>query len=273
VASNLLGQKEHVEALVLAFSNSRAKSLVGTDALRTVVSGQYRELVQDGALHLEGVWGLLESQPGFDPEMVKPPLCRYKLWQDDLGIDIVLPEALSKLDPLEIRSCAERCRVPELDLDKVLGRGRYTDQERAARASRLADADSQVSEPVVEAPKQSRPILLVAAFLVALASFGVTGFFLWQAFTRPPADKIAVTFAPGIPLAKAERRGIDVGATLSDDGWLGKADVERRSALTTAIETLRRDGVRTLYIRDKKGKVRALAQSYDKGTKVRIQFF
>lgn len=273
MASNAPGQKEHVEALVLAFSNSRAKSLVGTDALRTVVSGQYRELLQDGKLNLEGVWGLLESQPGFDPELVKPPLARFKLWESDLGIDIVLPQAMSQLAALEVRSLADRCRVPEAELDKVLARGRYTEQERAARAARVAEADGQISEPKSDEPRQSRPVLLIVAIVVALASFGVTGFFLWKAFSRPPPDKIATTFAPKIPLAKAERSGVDVGATLKDEAWLSKPADEKRSAMTEAIETLKREGVRTFYIRDKNGKVRAMAQSYDKGSKVRIQFF
>lgn len=271
--SNSPGQKQHVEALVLAFSNSKARSLVGTDALRTVLSGQYRELVADGKLHLEGVWSLLESQPGFDAELVKPPLCRFKLWEDDLGIDVVLPRAMTQLDHLELRSCADRCRVSDLELDRILGRGRYTDQERAARVARLTAADAQVSEPQPVEPKRSRPLLLAIAAVVALGSFAVTGFFLYQAFSRPAPDKIPVTFAPEIPLASAERAGLDVGATLSTDSWMARPEDERRASLTAAIGRLKGDSVKTLYIRDTRGKVRALVQPYDRGTKVRIQFF
>lgn len=267
------GQKEHVEALVLAFSHSRASRLVGTDALRTVISGQYRELVSGGVLHLEGVWSLLESQPGFEADLVKPPLCRYKLWESDLGIQVQLPAALADLDSLAVRACADKCRVSEAELDKILGRGRYTPAQRAERAARLADTDAKISEPTSKEPRVSRPIVLWVAIVVAVASFAVTGFFLYQAFTQTPPDAIAVSFAPDIPLAKAERAGLDVGAILANESWLEQPQEQRRGHLMSAMTNLQRDGVKTLYIRDKKGKVRALAQSYDKGSKVRIQFF
>ena len=267
------GQKEHVEALVLAFSHSKASRLVGTDALRTVVSGQYRELVSGGVLKLEGVWSLLESQPGFDPDLVKPPLCRYKLWEQHLNIEVALPEALDDLEPLEIRACAERCRVPDTELDKILGRGRYTAEQRADRAARLSEADKAIAAPQPPEPKASRPIVMWIAAIVAVGSFAVTGFFLYQAFTRPAPDTIPIGFAPDIPLAKAERAGLDVGATLANENWLQRPVADREKHMRTAMNNLAPKGVKSFYVRDKQGKVRALAQSYDKGNKVRVQFF
>lgn len=255
---------------MLAFSHSRASRLVGTDALRTVISGQYRELVQGRVFNLEGVWSLLESQPGFEPEMVKPPLCRFKMWEADLAIDVTLPAALGELDLLQIRAFSDQCRVPDNELDKVLGRGRYTAESRAQRAAHL---DAAIVSPKSPANKQARPILLIAAAAVALASFAATGYFVYRAFTQAAPDAIAVTFAPDIPLSRAERAGLDVGATLKSDGWLELPSDTRRAHLQSAMTNLERDGVKTLFVRDQKGKVRALVQSYDKGTKVRIQFF
>lgn len=267
------GQKEHVEALVLAFSHSKASRLVGTDALRTVISGQYRELCSNGTMYLENVWSLLESQPGFEADLVKPPLCRFKLWEQDLGIEVALPEAMAALGGIEIRAQAERCRVPDAELDKILGRGRYTQVKRAERAARRAEVEKTVEEPKTPEPKASRPLVLWTAIAVALVSFAVTGFFVYQAFSRTAPDPISVSFAPDIPLARAERAGIDVGATLANDSWLAQSAEDRRGHLMSAMTNLRADGVKTLYIRDKQGKVRALAQSYDKGNKIKIQFF
>ena len=287
MASKPAGQKVHIDALVLAFSHSRASSLVGTDALRTVLTGQYRELVKGGTFYLDEVWGLLESQPGFDPALVKPPLCRFKLWSEDLGVEVALPAAMGRLDPLEIRSLAEQCRVPGGDLDRVLGRGRHADAEAAAqtktkakakavskptRASR-PDAATAVSPGRSRGAKRSRPVLLAVAVLVAVAGFTVAGVFAFKELRSVPWQEVSTGFAGGIPLTRAERSGFDVAATLADEAWLKTPIERRRQQLEEAVEKLRRDGVRNLLIRDKKGTVRASAQSYGRPPKVKVRFY
>jgi hypothetical protein len=290
VASKPAGQKVHIDALVLAFSHSRASSLVGTDALRTVLSGQYRELVKGGTFYLDEVWGLLESQPGFDPALVKPPLCRFKLWSDELGLEVALPAAMGRLEPLEIRSLAEQCRVPGGDLDRVLGRGRHADAEAGAQkkakaaASKPARAKAGAAPPRRPAPaapapgrsrgaKRSRPVLLAVAAVVAVAGFTVAGVFAYKELRSVPWQEVSTGFSGGIPLTRAERSGFDVAATLADEAWLKTPIERRRQQLEEAVEKLRREGVRNLLVRDKKGTVRATAQSYGRPPKVKVRFY
>lgn len=288
MASKPAGQKVHIDALVLAFSHSRASSLVGTDALRTVLTGQYRELVKGGTFYLDEVWGLLESQPGFDPALVKPPLCRFKLWSDELGLEVALPAAMGRLEPLEIRSLAEQCRVPPGDLDRVLGRGRHADAEAVAQnkakaaASKPARAKASAAptrRPAPAAParprrgKRSRPVLLAVAALVAVAGFTVAGVFAYMELRSVPWQEVSTGFSGGIPLTRAERSGFDVAATLADEAWLKTPIERRRQQLEEAVEKLRREGVRNLLVRDKKGTVRATAQSYGRPPKVKVRFY
>lgn len=288
MASKPAGQKVHIDALVLAFSHSRASSLVGTDALRTVLTGQYRELVKAGTFYLDEVWGLLESQPGFDPALVKPPLCRFKLWSDELGLEVALPAAMGRLEPLEIRSLAEQCRVPPGDLDRVLGRGRHADAEAVAqnkakaavsKPARAKASAAPTRRPAPAAParsrrgKRSRPVLLAVAALVAVAGFTVAGVFAYKELRSVPWQEVSTGFSGGIPLTRAERSGFDVAATLADEAWLKTPIERRRQQLEEAVEKLRREGVRNLLVRDKKGTVRATAQSYGRPPKVKVRFY
>lgn len=265
------GQKQHVDALVLAFSHSRARALVGTDALRMVVGGQYRELMRDGTLHLDEVWSLLEGQPGFDPALIKPALCRFKLWESDLEIEVALPQAMGRLSPLEIRSLAESCRVPAAELDRVLGRGRYSEEARAQQPPEPAELTSSSTTSVAEKP--SRPWLTAVAATVAVAGFAVAGYFIYQALAPPRWNELDTGFARSIPLAHAEQSGFDVGATLADNTWLTTPRADREDQLEAALETLRNKGVRNLFIVDKGGKVRASAQLYGHPPQIKVRFY
>lgn len=267
------GQKQHIDALVLAFSHSRARALVGTDALRTVLAGQYRDLVQGDTLHLDEVWNLLEGQPGFDAAMVKPPLCRFKLWESDLEIAVALPQAMGRLSPLEVRSLADSCRVPAAELDRALGRGRYSDQALSQARAKATDAAELTKPPASTEDKPSRPWLTAAAAVVAVAGFAVAGYFVYQALSPPHWDRLDPGFAKPIPLAHAERSGFDVGGTLADDAWLRTPKADRESQLEAALETLRKQGVRNLFIVDKSGKVRASAQVYGHPPQIKVKLY
>ncbi len=268
-------QKQHIDALVLAFQYSKASELVGTDALRMVIAGQYRDMFEDGVLKLDSVWALLESQPKFSPALIIPPLCRFKCWDEDLGIEIELPSAISELSARDVRTQASQCQVPSKELDKILERGRFTQQERQQRAAKWAAPEAtaiDADQPLAQ--KTSSTLVLAIVSAIAIGGFIVAGFFLFQNFKSTSwTDVNRKTINDLIPVSHLERHGQDLGGILSSDSWLTLPTEQRQSTLRKAIARLANDGVRTLFIRDTKGTVRAIAQLYGESsaTKIRVE--
>src|SRR5262249_13273428 len=120
------GARVPLEALILAFQHSRAKQLVGTDALRTVLSASYRDMVTADRCDLTQVWTLLEGQPGFDPSAVKPALARFKSWEPRLGLEVVLPPAMAKLGEAELSELAAQVSVPTKEMARIFRGGHVT---------------------------------------------------------------------------------------------------------------------------------------------------
>ena len=105
-----------IDALVLACTHSQLREIVGTDALRSVLDVEYRELIAGGTFNLQPVWELFEDQPGFDPSHAAAPLCRFKSWERQLGMDVTLPNKLLDLDEVEQARQASNCDVPTVEL-------------------------------------------------------------------------------------------------------------------------------------------------------------
>src|SRR5262249_22502127 len=60
ISSDKISRTAVTEALVLVFSNSALRDVVGTDALRTAISVRYKDMIQHpGVLDLTPLWDIL----------------------------------------------------------------------------------------------------------------------------------------------------------------------------------------------------------------------
>jgi hypothetical protein len=276
-----------LEALILAFAHSRAKSLVGTDALRSVLSGQYRQLQRDGNFDLEPVWELLAQQPGFDPDQVRPALCRFKTWEGHLGVSILMPAAMTGLDEGERMTLAAMVFVPAQELSRVL-QGKQVPSEvpgpsasapepearpPAPRSDKVAPAVTvavAAREPLLRRlTRGQRRFLEIAAIILAVIGFAVAGVQLQRGCSTPAWDQIGTRFAGEIPLRAAERQGPEVSGSLQDSRWLGLAAPVRTAHLKRALEALPRD-VQVFFVRDGDGQVRAIARWFGQPRQISI---
>jgi len=259
-----------IDALVLVFSRSKIKDIVGTDALRSVLDIQYKDLISGNTFDLQGVWDLLAEQPGFDAEFAKPPVARFKQLEGPLGIRIVLPASMKDIGPVEIASTAAECKVPEPELAKIIAR--HDPRKKAERAARRTESQAPPASPPVDLPARRRTLILIAACGAALAASGFVGLQVYQALAPSASyDKMAMTGLDGIPVKKAERQGRQAVVQLSDDSWLSKRD---SAALEKALTALDAKGIEVLVVRDTKGAVKASAQysSANGGRKMKVQF-
>jgi hypothetical protein len=263
-----------IEGLVLAFANSKARSLVGTDALRSVLGVQYRDLSRGGTFDLGPLAELFEGQPGYEPEPVSAALLRFKSWEANIGIAIKLPEGLAALSDADRADIMAQCTVPTSDVQKL-----YRDEIKAAPVepvddgytfndtSKAKEAKSKGVEPIKlpgqKASLASRVSPGTARILAVVGVLGI-GFSGWYGYTRlrtnkPPEASISTGFAKGIPLSNAVQQINTVIATLSDEKWLKEPEKTRTKQLEEAFQALP-PGADVIVIRDKSGKVRASAQ-------------
>jgi hypothetical protein len=269
-----------LEALILAFSHSRAKTLVGTDALRSVLSGQYREIHHDGAFDLEPVWQLLAQQPGFDAAHVLPALCRFKGWEKEMGVAVRMPADMSEMGEFERAELAAQVHVPAHERSRVLRGAKVQPDDPEAAAVDLADEVSQVRPapprpdrpdtapsvpPTAQTPRLrrltagQRRALEAVALILALTGFSAAGIQLQRGCQSQHWETLPTRFAGDIPITGASRQGPEVAGALHDERWLALPAAVRTTHMKQALEGLSRE-VQVFFVRDREGRVRATAR-------------
>jgi hypothetical protein len=271
-------RKTVLEAIILAFSHSRAKHMVGTDALRTVLEMESREIVRDGVVNLQPLWNLLESQPSFEAETCHAPIARIKQWEKQLGLDVVIPEQMSEIGPGEILELAEKCTVPVDELKAVLGgetviNEKVKQAERAKRATldALAYMDDESPGPTAtKLPSGLKKNLALGGAAVGVLGIIFAGWTLFSGLRGPVLDDVAVDFSIDIPLSKAQRNGAQVGGTLADPAWLALPAETQRKHLSEALDSLESQNVNTIFVRDERGNILASANRMGNRTNIEL---
>ncbi len=270
-----------LEALLLALRHSRAAHLTGSTVLRQVLASSYREMLQGDKFELTHVWELLASQPKFDPAEAMPAFAKVKSWESKLGKKVALPAVMQSLSETEITEMAGSVHVPAPELAHVLRGGKvqtdHVEQIPEAETPRLRKPPRESApppeargkkkkkekEPRVRLSPTQRRAAMVGAGIVALLAFGFTGMTLARGCQSRSWDKVAVDFSGDLPLAAAERSGPEVSATLRDSSWLRMAVNRRRDQMSAALRALPPD-VDVFFVRDKTGKIVAVARWYGK---------
>lgn len=270
-----------LETLLLALRHSRAAHLTGSTVLRQVLASSYRGMIQGDNFELTPVWDLLASQPKFDPAEAMPAFAKVKSWESKLGKKVALPAPMQQLSETEITEMAGSVHVPAPELAHVLRGGKvqtdHIDQIPEAETPRMRKPPRESAPPpearggkkkkekesrVRLSPKQRRTAM-VGAGIIALLTFGLAGMTLARGCQSRSWDKVALDFSGDLPLTTAERSGPEVSATLRDSSWLRMAVNRRREQMSAALRALPPD-VDVFFVRDKTGKVVAVARWYGK---------
>jgi hypothetical protein len=259
-SSSAASKRIIVEALVLAFSHSEVREIVGTDALRSVVGVEYHDMTSGGSLDLQPLWELLEEQPGFDASRATPPMLLMKQWERQLGMPVLLPRALEGVNPGELARRAAEIKIPTPELRKLFRTDLVEAEEKKAEEKKTGKRRSGKNKSKKD--KRSSPALVALAGTVAVAAFAFTGFSTYkQCHRRAEWQPVNVAeISAEVPVKGAERFGDQVGATLANNDWLGQPRDKREEQLRAALDKLRKKRVRVLFLKDQAGKVRATVQ-------------
>jgi curved DNA-binding protein CbpA len=244
-----------IEAVVLAFSSSRLRDLVGTDALRSVLEARYIQMVgTPGQLDLEPLWEILTAQPGFVPALAIPPLARIKLWESRLSVTVMLPRGVGELSLLERDRQAAECRVSEEALTRAIEA--QAPSAPTPRAPLGAAGSVVVTATETVAARKRRGLatyLLLATVLMAVGS-GLYTFGGSQVRSLSPSD-----LSQEIPAVEARQSGAVIGLVLGDDAWISRPEPERRRQLEQALARARAQTASGIIIMDHEGRIRASA--------------
>lgn len=248
-----------IDVIVLVFARSELKNLVGTDALRTVLSGSQRALFPEpGAMSLQPVWELIESQPGFDADLAIPPMCRLKAWENQLLVKVEMPEPLAHLDLATREKKAMECNVGDDELYKVIKVRPAPEKKEVTRALESTSAAEE------NARKQGSNLSTKVAAIFAvlgLAAAGVSVYLTLGSTSGSTVRLSASELSSEIPLTDARRNGTLVVATLSDMTWLDKPEAERRLQLEAVSPKVRIQQANGMMLVDAKGMLIAVLRT------------
>lgn len=243
-----------IDVIVLVFARSELKNLVGTDALRTVLSGSQRALFPEpGAMSLQPVWELIESQPGFDADLAIPPMCRLKAWENQLKVKVEMPEPLAHLDLATREKKAMECNVGDDELYKIIKvkpPGALPEKKDVTRA---IESTSTAEE---NARKRGASLSTKIAAILAVLGLAAAGVSIYLTLGRTSGSTVRLSaseLSSDIPLTDARRNGSLVVATLSDIKWLDKPEAERRLQLEAVGPKVRLQQANGMMLVDSKG--------------------
>jgi hypothetical protein len=243
-----------IDAIVLAFSKSRLKDVVGTDALRMVLTGTMKDmLARENHLSLQPVYELLESQPGFVHEDAVPPLCRIKQWEPKLKLIVELPKELGVMPTEERERAAAQCYVPEEQVDKIL-----TPRQRSTippPTTRVIEGTSDAREAQREANTSRRKLIAASAFAVVAIVAAIVSYKLTFGDRSDNIRLDQRDLSAEIPLGQVRQSGRLIGATLTDARWLDKPEADRRRQLEAALVKASVLGAQDIRVFDTRGRL------------------
>lgn len=259
------------DAIVLAFSRSELRDVVGTDALRTALDGLAKDMLAGDTLRLQPLWDLLESQPGFARNAAAPPILRIKTWQIRLGLDVELPAAFGDVGDEDCTRYAAECKVTPDELEAVLTPRTPTPTPvptpvPAAPAAKRTPKRATTAPPVREAREAARAraeqrrkrwsLIAGGAVLAAIVSITIS---LWPSHGENELDASALTTE--IPLTHVRKSGAMIAAVLGDPSWLAKPEDVRKKQLEEALAKAHALDATQIIMFDPKGQIVASVQT------------
>ncbi len=247
-----------LESITVVFANSKLKDVVGTDALKSVLSGQYRDLVTSNTLHLQLVWDLLADQPDFVEDDAIAPFAVLKTWEEDLGVKVELPQPLAQYTATDFVAHASHCQVSKAQKARAINPDRARAKARKTMETLEGTATGSRS---LDEPSTRKPALEALLGLVAVLGLAYGGYTLYQTMGGPQFKSVEKSEIAGdLPIEKAKQLGDEMNLLIGEASWYELPPETRKAALITALEGLQNREIKSLIVQDSSGSVRASAQ-------------
>jgi hypothetical protein len=261
-----------IDALMMCLGKSRVVQVVDGTTVRGVIDSASGELWREGEFRLEPVWKLLVAQPGLSAEEVAPPLLVFKAYENELGVQVRIPQALSAIPRGEQIRLRDALGVQRADFAKAIDEMRSLAAQEATsdKREKLAREAASTVDAGKPAPKKPAPAGAkkperkgLAAILGAVAVLAI-GVSVWFAL-RDTSNAYDLGDVGALQLGKGKRAGSSVTATITDGKWGSLSPADKKKAVSGVMDVEVQKGVRSLVLLDEDGKTRAMANETPDG--------
>ena len=275
-----------IDALMMCLQKSRVVDVVDGKTVRSVLDSASKELWREGEFRLEPVWKILVAQPGLTAEDVAPPLLLFKAYENELGVIVRVPQALSAIPRGEQVRLRDALGLERADFAKSIvelkslaaAESSGSSQQQLARA---AEAGARKEERKVPAAAKPRPAKASSkapatpqskALAVGLGIGGVAAlvFGVWFAFRDTVRGYDLSDVAATLQLSDGRAVGPSLTATISDGKWDTMSVDDRKKAAAAVMDIESGKGIKSLTLLDKSGREAAAVNETPNGRQVMV---
>lgn len=258
-----------VDALTMCLQRSKVCEKVDASTIRSVLENS-PDLWRGGEFHLETVWKILCNQPGLTAKEVAPPLLVFKAYENELGVVVRVPQALSALPRSEQVRLRDELGIPRAEFAGAITQmqklatdeaQRTQQTELAERASRQMDSAPKESPSVPQparpqANKAVPPGVIAGAVAFALA---LGGGIAWLQLRDHSEAFDTSDVAPLLKLDAGRREGPSLIARIADPKWEPLPAAEKQQLAGQILDLEAKKGVKAIVLTDDSGKTRVNA--------------
>ena len=256
-----------VDALMMCLSKSRVVEIASEATIRGVIGSASTEMWREGEFRLDPVWKILIAQPGLTAEDVAPPLLVFKAYENELGVVVRVPQALSAIPRGEQVRLRDKLGVQRADFAKAIeelkglaaAEAATQSQQQAARTAEAATtrkeearkqppsgANKRVAKPKA-APNKPLAIALGVGGVLALA-FGV-----WFALRDTSSGFDLSDVSSTLQLMHGRAVGPTLTATIADPKWDSMSVPDRKKTAAAVMDVEAAKGIKALTLLDGSG--------------------
>ncbi len=253
-----------IDALMMCLSKSRVVQVVDAKTVKGVLDSASKELWREGEFRLEPVWKILIAEPGLTAEDVAPPLLVFKAYENELGVVVRVPQALSAIPRGEQVRLRDALGVERADMAKAI------DEMKSIAASEVVAESERPSARVPPQPRKDEPRKPAATAkrpasqppsrqMKALATGLAIGaliaivFGVWFALRDTSNDFNLSDVAGTLQRTRGRAAGPSLTATIGDPKWDAMSAPDRKKAVSAVMDVEAPKGIKSMTLLDKNG--------------------
>jgi len=266
-----------IDALMVCLSKSRVVQVVDATTVRGVIETASKELWREGEFRLDAIWKMLTSQPGLGPEDVAPPLLVFKAYENELGVMVRVPQALSAIPRGEQIRLRETLGLQRSDFAKAIDEmkalaaaeaGAKEQQQIAREAEEREEPRRPTTGTKNKAAKPPSPQAKMMAIGLAIGGVIAFGFGTWFALRDTSHGYDLSDVAGTLQLSKGITAGHSLTATITDPKWQTMSPDDRKKAASAVMDIESGKGIRSLVLLDGGGSAKAMVNETPNGRQV-----
>jgi hypothetical protein len=266
-----------IDALMVCLSKSRVVQVVDAKTVRGVIDSASKDLWREGEFRLDPLWKMLVAEPGLSAEDVAPPFLVFKAYENELGVIVRVPQALSAIprgeqvrlrDGLGLQRADFAAAIEEMKSLASAETGAQQQQQLARAAAAKDEPRRPTATPEKAAKTPPSPQAKAMAFGLAIGGVAALAFSVWFALRDTSHVYDLSDVASTLQLTNGRAAGHSLTATISDPKWSTMTPEDRKKAASAVMDVEIGKGVKSLILVDADGNAKAMVNETPNGRTV-----